>query len=217
MIDMPKNYQKPIDEEKQRCQDMITQSKIIRDFVHKWNELKSVPRHVVDENNINSVAADAIQSSSKEVLKDDKKRPLKLEEMTRKQRRAAEYRIMREAENKSSQFLTSLNSASRMGSASTSSRKEAARKAIMGMELPEKIRERMKGEPEQEAPKKLKKLKAPKAPKAPRKPKVVKETKKESEKLPEHPSWAAQRESKEKMRLHIDPNAPRENKRITFD
>lgn len=34
----------------------------------------------------------------------------------------------------------------------------------------------MKGEPEQEAPKKLKKLKAPKAPKAPRKPKVVKET-----------------------------------------
>lgn len=31
----------------------------------------------------------------------------------------------------------------------------------------------MKGEPEQEAPKKLKKLKAPKAP---RKPKVVKET-----------------------------------------
>lgn len=31
----------------------------------------------------------------------------------------------------------------------------------------------MKGEPEQEAPKKLK---APKAPKAPRKPKVVKET-----------------------------------------
>ena len=34
----------------------------------------------------------------------------------------------------------------------------------------------MKGEPEQEAPKKIKKLKAPKAPKAPRKPKVVKET-----------------------------------------
>ena len=34
----------------------------------------------------------------------------------------------------------------------------------------------MKGEPEQEAPKKLKKLKAPKAPKAPRKPKVVKDT-----------------------------------------
>lgn len=49
---------------------MITQSKIVRDFVHKWNELKrwdwefasmsSVPRHVVDENNINSVAADAV-------------------------------------------------------------------------------------------------------------------------------------------------------------
>ena len=62
--------------------------------------------------------------------------------MTRKQRRAAEYRIMREAENKSSKFITSLNSSSHMGSASTSSRKEAARKAIMGMELPEKIRGR---------------------------------------------------------------------------
>ena len=50
---------------------MITQGMIIRDFVHKWNELKrwdlkgistsSVPRHVVDENNINSVAADAVE------------------------------------------------------------------------------------------------------------------------------------------------------------
>ena len=60
--------------------------------------------------------------------------------MTRTQRRAAEYRIMREAESKSSKFITSLNSSSHMGSASTSSRKEAARKAIMGMELPEKIR-----------------------------------------------------------------------------
>lgn len=35
--------------------------------------------------------------------------------------------------------------------------------------------------------------------------------------MPEHPSWAAQKESKEKMRIHIDPTAPKENKRITFD
>ena len=47
-----------------------------------------------------------IQTSSKEVLKDDKNRPVKLEEMTRKQRRAAEYRLMREAESKSSKFIT---------------------------------------------------------------------------------------------------------------
>ena len=31
---------------------------------------------------------------------------IKLEEMTKKQRRAAEYRIMREAENKSSKFIS---------------------------------------------------------------------------------------------------------------
>ena len=42
----------------------------------------------------------------KEVLKDDKNRPVKLEEMTRKQRRAAEYRLMREAESQSSKFIT---------------------------------------------------------------------------------------------------------------
>ena len=76
------------------------------------------------------------------MLQDEKKRPLKLEEMTRKQRRAAEYRIMKEAETKSSQFITSLNSGSRMGSASSSSRKEAARKALMGLELPDRIRGR---------------------------------------------------------------------------
>lgn len=41
-----------------------------------------------------------------EVLKDDKKKTIKLEDMTKKQRRAAEYRIMREADTKSSQFIT---------------------------------------------------------------------------------------------------------------
>ena len=40
------------------------------------------------------------------MLKDDKKKPVRLEDMTKKQRRAAEYRIMREAETKSSQFIT---------------------------------------------------------------------------------------------------------------
>lgn len=35
--------------------------------------------------------------------------------------------------------------------------------------------------------------------------------------MPEHPSWAAQKESKEKMRIRIDPAAPKENKRITFE
>ena len=40
------------------------------------------------------------------MLKDDKNRPVKLEEMTRKQRRAVEYRLMREAESQSSKFIT---------------------------------------------------------------------------------------------------------------
>lgn len=40
------------------------------------------------------------------MLKDDKNHPVKLEEMTRKQRRAAEYRLMREAESQSSKFIT---------------------------------------------------------------------------------------------------------------
>ena len=146
------NYQKPIDKEKKRCQDILIESRLVRVFVEKMCQLKSIPRHVIDVDSIDSLAKEAvcvmefiyvqIQTSSKEVLKSEKKRPLKLEDMTRKQRRAAEYRIMKEAETKSSQFITSLNSGSRMGSASSSSRKEAARKALMGMELPERIRGR---------------------------------------------------------------------------
>ena len=32
-----------------------------------------------------------------------------------------------------------------------------------------------------------------------------------------HPSWQAQRDNKEKQRLHIDMSAPLVNKKITFD
>ena len=47
-----------------------------------------------------------IKTSSVEVLKNEKKKTIRLEDMSKKQRRAAEYRIMREAETKSSQFIT---------------------------------------------------------------------------------------------------------------
>ncbi|KAK8792187.1 hypothetical protein JH06_2522 [Blastocystis sp. subtype 4] len=221
MIEEPKNYQKPIDEDKKRCQDLLIDSRLMRVFVEKMHQLKSIPRHVVDVDSIESVAKEAIQTSSKEVLQDEKKRPLKLEEMTRKQRRAAEYRIMKEAETKSSQFITSLNSGSRMGSASSSSRKEAARKALMGMELPDRIREKVqRGDASEEVTKERmkgsKKTAGVKSSKRVEKQKPQTKEKEES-KMPEHPSWAAQKESKEKMRIHIDPTAPKENKRITFD
>ena len=47
-----------------------------------------------------------IKTSSVEVLKNEKKKTIRLEDMSKKQRRAAEYRIMREAETKSSQVIT---------------------------------------------------------------------------------------------------------------
>ena len=50
------------------------------------------------------------------------------------------------------------------------------------------------------------------------KEKVVKE--KEEVKKPlqaVHPSWEAQKENREKQKLHIDANAPRQNTSIVFD
>ena len=76
----------------------------------------SIPRRQMNKDDIDDVASSVvstvalrdlqIQSSSKEVLKDEKNRRLKLEDMTKKQRRAAEYRLMREAESQSSKFIT---------------------------------------------------------------------------------------------------------------
>lgn len=77
---------------------------------------RSIPRRQLNKDDIDDVASSVvstvalldqqIQSSSKEVLKDEKNRRLKLEDMTKKQRRAAEYRLMREAESQSSKFIT---------------------------------------------------------------------------------------------------------------
>ena len=50
------------------------------------------------------------------------------------------------------------------------------------------------------------------------KEKVVKE--KEEVKKPlqaVHPSWEAQKENREKQKLHIDANAPKQNTSIVFD
>ena len=76
----------------------------------------SIPRRQMNKDDIDDVASSVvstvalldqqIQSSSKEVLKDEKNRRLKLEDMTKKQRRAAEYRLMREAESQFSKFIT---------------------------------------------------------------------------------------------------------------
>lgn len=32
-----------------------------------------------------------------------------------------------------------------------------------------------------------------------------------------HPSWEAQKENREKQRLHIDANAPKQNTSVVFD
>ena len=65
-----------------------------------------------------------------------------------------------------------------------------------------------------EAPKEKKFVKE----KKPMKEKVVKE--KEEVKKPlqaVHPSWEAQKENREKQKLHIDANAPKQNTSIVFD
>ncbi|KAM7457160.1 hypothetical protein BLSTO_02078 [Blastocystis sp. subtype 1] len=235
MIPTPKNYQKPISEEQQQLQDMLTQSKEVRLFVEEEQHLCSVPRKQVNKDDIDDVATDMIQASTKEVLKDDKNRPVKLEEMTRKQRRAAEYRLMREAESQSSKFITSLKSSKAIGAASIMSRKEAARKTLMSMELPERIRDHIYNKEEaEETPKPEGRGKKPfqathSAREAPKEKKFVKEKKPMTEKVVKekeevkkplqavHPSWEAQKENREKQKLHIDANAPKQNTSIVFD
>ena len=54
------NYQKPIDEDKKRCQDLLIDSRLMRVFVEKMHQLKSIPRHVVDVDSIESVAKEAV-------------------------------------------------------------------------------------------------------------------------------------------------------------
>ena len=121
-----------------------------------------------------------------------------------------------------------------MGVASVHSRQEAARRVVMSMELPDKIRGRMcrewlmlekvlNKEETVDTPPKPKygpKSKHQKATVQREKKATVQKEKKatvQKEKQPIHPSWEAHKESKEKERLHIDLSAPRVNKSIIFD
>ena len=110
-----------------------------------------------------------------------------------------------------------------MGVASVHSRQEAARRVVMSMELPDKIREKVLNKEETvDTPPK------PKHPKSKQQKAAVQKEKKatvqkekraaaQKEKQPIHPSWEAHKESREKERLHIDLSAPRVNKSIIFD
>lgn len=224
MIPVPKKYQKPISSELQRAQDLIISSNDVQRFVESQHVIRSIPRHQVDSSDADDVVSNAIDSSKKEVLQESKKHPARLEDMSRKQRRAAEYRIMREAENKTSKFISSLKDNRGMGVASVHSRQEAARRVVMSMELPDKIREKVLNKEETvDTPPKPKygpKSKHQKATVQREKKATAQREKKatvQKEKQPIHPSWEAHKESKEKERLHIDLSAPRVNKSIIFD
>ena len=112
-----------------------------------------------------------------------------------------------------------------MGVASVHSRQEAARRVVMSMELPDKIRGRMCREWSmlEKVLNKEETVDTPPKPKHALKSKQQKTAVKEKktpvqkEKQPIHPSWEAHKESKEKERLHIDLSAPRVNKSIIFD
>ncbi|KAK8805885.1 hypothetical protein WA158_002541 [Blastocystis sp. Blastoise] len=219
-VPVPKNYEKPLEEPIQKALDMLIHKKEVVVCVEKIKSIISVKKEQHTDIK-EQVVTQSIKETKQEVGID-------LSKLSKKRRRAAEYKLRMQAENKGSIFLSKLNNKSSLGSSSARSRQEAARTTILEMNLGDTIKEKMTEIEEEEHDKKMgikRKPTKPAAHKEKRTKKPAKETVVPASApapvtksvQPLHPSWAARNAEKEKEKLHISLNGPVSNKKIVFD